>query len=64
MISLAVNGYTAAQVQDAILGKNGVVERRWRFEIYDAHFNLLRETKSVNPFGAAAQCKSAKTNSR
>jgi hypothetical protein len=58
MISLAVNGYTAAQVQDAILGKNGVVERRWRFEIYDAHFNLLRETKSVRQAGGLRYAES------
>lgn len=46
-----VNGYTAAAVESAMVGASGVLERRWRFELYDKQGNFLRETKSVRVGG-------------
>jgi hypothetical protein len=51
LLDRQTNGFTAAEVEAAMLGANGVIERRLRFELYDKFGNFLRETKSVREGG-------------
>lgn len=46
-----VNGYSAAEIEAAMLGASGVIERRWRFELYDRNGNFLRHLYSVREAG-------------
>lgn len=51
MILTSVNGYTSEQIQDALLGKAGVIERRWRFELFDRNGNFIRNIRSIREGG-------------
>jgi hypothetical protein len=52
MLSRAVNGFTAAEVDAAMLGSSGVIERRIRFDLLDRYGSYLRPLRSVKEGGS------------
>jgi hypothetical protein len=51
MLARATNGFTAAEVEAAMLGASGVIERRVRFDLHDRFGTYIRPLRSVKEGG-------------